>query len=86
MASVHTDDSLVNQVNHPTHYNQGDIECIDGIESAIINLRGIEAFCTGNSIKYLWRWKDKGGVKDLEKAKWYIDRLITGLEKHETIK
>lgn len=63
-------------VYNPKHYTMGNIECIDGIESAVSGLEGIEAFCTGNAIKYLWRWKYKNGIEDLEKAKWYIDRLI----------
>jgi len=62
--------------DHPAHYNQGDIECIDAIAVACKNLSGMEAFCTGNAIKYLWRWKQKGGTTDLQKAKWYIDKLI----------
>lgn len=49
----------------------------------ITGLCGIEAFCTANAIKYLWRWKVKNGVEDLEKAKWYIDRLIERLEESE---
>lgn len=63
-------------VLHPSHYNQGKVECIEAIESAIINLTGIEAFCTGNCIKYLWRWKQKNGVEDLAKCKFYLDYLI----------
>lgn len=61
-------------INRPPHYNAGKVECI---EAATINLTGIDAVCTGNAIKYLWRWKQKGGVEDLRKAKWYLDRLIT---------
>lgn len=63
-------------VNHPLHYNAGGIECIDALESAVVNLAGIEAFCTANAIKYLWRWKPKNGVEDLKKAQWYIDWMI----------
>lgn len=63
-------------VNHPEHYNQGGVECIDALAAATANLRGIEAFCTANAIKYLWRWKSKNGVEDLKKANWYIDYLI----------
>jgi len=63
-------------VNHPSHYTAGKVECIDALESATTGLQGIEAVCTANAIKYLWRWKRKNGVQDLEKAKWYIDRLI----------
>lgn len=35
-------------------------------------------FCEGNAIKYLVRWRDKGGVSDLLKARHYIDLLIAG--------
>lgn len=62
-------------VNHPSHYNQGNVECIDAIKAATVGLNGIEAFCAGNAIKYLWRWKEKGGVTDLDKAAFYIERL-----------
>jgi len=64
------------QVNHPSHYTSGAIECIDAIESATANLTGTEAYCTGNAIKYLWRWKQKGGKQDLAKARWYIERML----------
>lgn len=67
-------------VNHPSHYTQGGIECIDAIKSAVSGLAGIEAVCTGNIIKYLWRWKFKNGLEDLKKARWYLDKLISELE------
>lgn len=67
-------------VNHPAHY-EGKVECIDALESATIGLEGIEAVDTANAIKYLWRWKKKSGVEDLKKAVWYIQHLITTLEK-----
>lgn len=63
-------------VNSPPHYNQGKVECIDAIEAAVSGLNGIEAHCTGTAIKYLWRWKHKGGKEDLKKAIWYIERLV----------
>ena len=62
--------------NHPAHYNAGGIECIDALEAATIGLEGIEAFCTANAIKYLWRWKRKNGEEDLQKAIWYINKII----------
>jgi hypothetical protein len=67
-------------VNNPSHYNQGGIECIDAIAEGVRGLSGMEAVCTGNAIKYLWRWKHKNGVEDLQKAKWYIERLIDGID------
>lgn len=68
-------------VNHPSHYNQGKVECIDALESATINKQGIEAVCVANVIKYLWRYESKNGLEDVKKAKWYLDRLIKELEK-----
>jgi hypothetical protein len=68
-------------VNHPSHYTKGGIECIDAIESATHDLTGAEAVLTGQVIKYLWRWKWKNGTEDLQKAKWYLDRLIEKVQK-----
>ena len=67
---------MSDNINQPSHYVYGKIECIDAIESAVNGLSGFESFCTGNAIKYLWRWKLKGGVDDLRKAEWYIKKLI----------
>lgn len=66
-------------VDHPGHYTHGDVECIDAIKAACAGIVGFEGYCTGNAIKYLWRWSDKGGVQDLEKAEWYIKRLVDTL-------
>lgn len=63
----------IDPVERPAHYCQGAIETIDYIESLGIG----EAFCQGNAIKYLSRYRLKGGVEDLRKARWYVDRLIT---------
>ena len=67
-------------VNHPSHYIQGGIECIDALKAATVSKTGIEAVCTANAIKYLWRYEEKNGVEDVKKARWYIDRLIKELE------
>lgn len=56
-------------VDHPDHYNEG-IETIDYIESW-----GMD-FSQGNVIKYVSRYKSKGGLEDLKKAQWYLERLI----------
>lgn len=67
-------------VNHPSHYNQGGIECLDAIKAAL----GPELFagyCKGNTIKYLWRYRYKGKpVEDLQKARFYLERLISVVE------
>lgn len=67
-------------VQHPQHYNQGGIECIDAIKAATVGKTGIEAFCVGNVIKYLFRYENKNGLEDVKKAQWYINRLIQKLE------
>jgi hypothetical protein len=67
-------------VNSPAHYTKGRIECIDAIEEVVQYLDGMEAMCTGNAIKYLWRWKHKNGAEDLKKAVWYIQRMIDELD------
>jgi hypothetical protein len=67
-------------VNHPAHYTQGVIETIDYMESCLTP----EEFCGGckmNVLKYVSREKFKNGVEDLKKARWYLDRLISYLEK-----
>ncbi len=74
------EESKIDFVNHPPHYEDGKIQCIDAIEEAIKGLTGIEAKCTGDAIKYLWRWKKKNGVEDLKKAIWYINHIINKLK------
>lgn len=69
-------------VNHPSHYTNGGIECIDAIQAATEHLNGFEGLLTGQVIKYCWRWKLKElPVQDLKKARWYLDKLIEYLEK-----
>lgn len=67
-------------VNHPSHYTQGKVECIDALESATIGKAGIEAVCVANVIKYLWRYEEKNGLEDVKKAQFYLNRLLATLE------
>ena len=67
---------LGDMVNNPAHYNQGGIECIDAIEASM-SKEAFAGHCKACALKYLWRYKDKGGVESLEKAKWYLERLIS---------
>ena len=62
-------------VNAPAHYTKGEVECIDAIRAAMTKEQFI-GYCKGCSLKYQWRFEHKGGVEDLEKARWYLDRLI----------
>lgn len=63
-------------VNHPSHYCQDGIECIDVIKATTKGLSAFDAFCQGNAMKYLFRWQFKNGAEDLKKARWYIDKLL----------
>ena len=68
----------VDMVNSPPHYNQAGIECLDAIGAA--TGEGYEYYLQGNIIKYLWRFRYKNGVEDLNKAKFYLERLIKEAE------
>lgn len=74
-------DAKKDTVNHPSHYTQGNIECIEAIAEATKQLQGIEAVATANVIKYVWRWKSKNGIEDLQKAQWYLNHLIKQIQK-----
>lgn len=64
-------------VSHPAHYqSETGLEVIDVIEAFTFDLKGIEATDTGNILKYMCRWKNKNGIQDLEKARWYLEHLI----------
>ena len=66
------------EVNHPDHYLQSTgFEVIDVIEAWDLN------FCLGNAVKYIARAGIKNPEKkkqDLEKAVWYIERVISSLK------
>lgn len=64
-------------VSHLAHYqSETGLEVIDVIEAFTFDLKGIEATDTGNVLKYMCRWKNKNGIQDLEKARWYLEHLI----------
>ena len=65
-------------VNHPQHYTQSEIECIDAIDSVTTGYgRPGHAYYAGQVLKYLWRAPFKGRyLQDLEKAQWYLNRLV----------
>ena len=75
---------MSDMVNHPKHYKaKNGLETIDVIDAFTENLVGYEAVYTGNILKYICRWKEKNGVEDLKKARWYLDRLIKSIENGE---
>jgi len=62
-------------VNHPPHYADGGIECIEAIE-AQLTAEEYRGYLKGNIAKYVWREKHKGGTELLKKAQWYLSRLV----------
>jgi len=64
---------------NPKHYNKHKIQPIDVIEDWDLS------YALGNVVKYLCRYRDKGGVTDLKKAQWYLNRCINSLTPNESI-
>lgn len=60
---------------NPSHYKSGNMECIEVIKIMTENRHGIEAACIGNITKYLYRYKNKGGLESVKKALWYLNYL-----------
>ena len=75
---VYPKEPVEDVVNHPKHYTQGAIECIQAIEyiNKKLSLMGFEGFCLGNFVKYIWRCNDKNGWEDIDKAIFYLDKLL----------
>lgn len=70
-------------VNHPKHYNNSPAMCECGRRIECIDVTRHMGFNIGNAVKYLWRFRDKGGMEDLRKAQWYIADAIKSLVKGE---
>lgn len=79
---------LDDKVNHPSHYTAGKFEVIEIIESIAnsMNLTPFEGYMLGNTLKYLARFKHKNGLEDLNKAKWYLERLIKDQEDKDKVR
>ena len=67
---------------NPDYYKTG-VECIDAIDAATANKKGMEAVCVAQVLKYLWRYEAKNGLEDVLKAQWYMNKLIEVLNKAE---
>lgn len=64
---------------NPEHYKKGGIECIEAIKASMTDLE-FQGYLKGNVLKYMWRFRHKKGVEDLQKAEWYNKRLIDELK------
>ena len=69
-------------VNHPDHYIHGKYETIEVLQDWLAP-KEFRGFCLGNTMKYLSRWQNKGGVEDLKKAVWYLNYIIKYMEGEE---
>ena len=76
---------IKDNVNNPSHYNSGSIECIDAIE-AMLSPEEYVGYLRGNSLKYRWRFLYKGKpIEDLQKANWYEQRLLTFMKENKDV-
>lgn len=66
-------------VNHPSHYTQGGVECIEALKASM-SAEEFRGYLKGCNMKYMWRYRLKNGLEDLKKAQWYLNRLIRELE------
>lgn len=64
-----------NAVNHPSHYNHGNYECID-VMVENFGKEAVQHFCLLNAFKYVWRTNYKNGVEDVKKAQFYLDYYL----------
>lgn len=62
-------------VNSPSHYTSGGIECIDAMQ-AMLSKQEFIGYLRGNVMKYQWRYQNKNGLQDLNKAQWYLNKLV----------
>jgi hypothetical protein len=68
--------TLVDKINHPSHYKVGGIETIDFIEAKDLG------YHLGNVVKYISRADHKDNkLENLKKAQWYLNRAVSNLEK-----
>ncbi len=76
----------MDQVNSPSHYTNGSIEAIDYMKDNM-SKEAYHGYLEGCCKKYLHRWRHKGeALKDLNKAQWYLSRLIVELSSEDVHK
>ena len=83
LENAKTTETKSDPVNSPTHYQTGLIETSDSIKN-ILGHDKFQAYCTGNVIKYLSRYREKNGLEDLKKAETYVGFIIKSYEECTT--
>lgn len=68
-----------NVINKPKHYADRNIEVIDFIQDSLTPEQ-FEGYCIGNVLKYVSRYRLKNGVEDLEKARYYLNKIIIDMK------
>ena len=69
-------------VEHPKHYTNGSIECIDAMISAF-GKEAVMIYCRVNAFKYIWRSDLKGRIEDIQKAAWYLRKYLELAEEEQ---
>ena len=64
------EDNSISDIINPFYYKNSPMECIEAIEGLKLS------FHEAQILKYIYRWRNKNGVEDLKKARWYLERLI----------
>ena len=72
------------EINHPDRYAGGKFECID-VMADVFGEEAVKHFCLLNAFKYIWRQEKKGGVEDVKKAVWYLNKYIELSDSHENV-
>ena len=72
------------EINHPSRYAGGKFECIE-VMADVFGKEAVKDFCLLNAFKYIWRQEKKGGVYDVKKAIWYLNKYIELSDSHENV-
>lgn len=74
--NTHPNYKPINDPTNPDHYkNSTSLECIEAM-GLIFGAQAVYDFCVCNAWKYIWRWRNKNGQEDLNKAVWYINKAL----------
>ena len=68
-------------VDHPNHYQAGGLECIDVMEqlygrTGADGREAVESWIKLTIFKYIWRADKKDGAQDIDKIRWYSEKLV----------
>lgn len=74
---------MSDMVHNPSHYERGGMRCKDVLKAMMcgLDITPEQGYWLGCVLKYVWRWKDKDGVRDLRKARECLTLLIEDIER-----